>query len=140
MSGIKLSILSGIFVANVLFPVSAANAGEVTILEGYSDFRSPGSITLERPMHAVLDDLVGFPEFFGETSPELQVKSYFDAPDRLVIDVVESGLLDDSVTALNRKFVLEETDEGKFRIHGYGYRQKCSRGDGAGKWVATACP
>ena len=120
-------------------PFSAAGASEVFTPAGYSDFRSPGAIIVDRPMDVVRDQLSIFPELFGEGKPAIELISFMDESNRLVIDFKETGLLDDSVEAINQRFVLEENGDGKFKLWGYGFRQKCYRAPSVGQWIAEPC-
>ncbi len=133
----KMFALTGALALNM---AGSALAEEVFIPEGYSDFGSPGAITVSRPVHAVLDTLIGFPESHGSGSERLEMKSYFDRADRLVLDVTESGLADDSVSATNRKFVFKQAERGSYQLWGYGFRRQCARSEDIEEWVATACP
>lgn len=130
---------AALFVAFMAGLSGAAFANEVHTPDGYSDFRSPGPLVVERPMAVVLEQLNAFPDVFGEGNPLLELKSYLDRADRLVIDVIETGFLDDSVKGANRRFVFVETEDGKFKVWGYGYRQQCYRGGDPNEWVADAC-
>lgn len=108
--------------------------------DGFSDFRSPGAVIVDRPMDIVKDKLTAFPESIEEGRPRLELKSYLDGEGRLVIDLTETGFLDDSVDGANWVYWFGQNADGKFQLQGYGYRQKCGRGAAAGTWVPSACP
>ena len=58
------------------------------------------------------------------------------SPDR-VLDLL-SSLADDSVSAVQRRYVLEPGDGG-WTLVGYGHRQQCWRGESR-DWTASPCP
>ncbi|MEM7067678.1 MAG: hypothetical protein AAF478_02245 [Pseudomonadota bacterium] len=122
----------------LMFSASVAFAGQLVVPEGYSDFRSPGSIVVDRPMSMVLEQVTAFPESLGG-KPELTLKSWISDENRLVIDIVETGFLDDSVKGANRLFEFTETADGKYKLETYGYRQQCYRGGDPNVWVAEPC-
>ena len=118
---------------------TAAHAQDVLTLEGYADFRKPASVTVERPMAVVQDMLTAFPESL-EGRPAMEIDAAKNADGDLQIDVTEGGLLDDSVDAIQRRYVMRQMEDGRYRLVAYGYRQKCGRGENPGKWTADLCP
>ena len=121
------------------FLTSSVFGEELRIAEGYSDFGSPGPVTVDRPMQLVVDQIVAFPERFGGGRPELELKSYMNSENLLVVEIIENGFLDDSVKGANKRFVFSEAENGKFKLTEYGYRQQCYRGNDPTKWVAQPC-
>ncbi|TBX28238.1 hypothetical protein [Nioella sediminis] len=114
-----------------------AAAQDVQILPGHSDFRLPAQLVHDQPMSLVQDWIIGFPD--GEGRPELQLLSEVDDTGRLVIVLTESGLADDSVSAVRQRFELIRTDAGAWALTAYGFQQQCARG-GSEDWLATPCP
>ncbi len=115
-------------------------AGEVFTPDGYSDFLSPGAIEVAKPMDVIKGELASFPESLESGSIRLEVKSYLDRGDRLVVDITQTGLLDDSIEGINRQFKFIGLDDGKYELWGYGYRHRCARGDVDDEWVTKPCP
>lgn len=116
---------------------SPAIADGVEILDGYSDFRVPETTSYDQPMALISDWVMGFPEE-GEGRPALNVTSAIDENGTLIIEITESGLADDSVSAVQRRYVLEPGDGG-WTLVGYGHRQQCWRGESR-DWTASPCP
>ena len=114
-------------------------ASEIVTLDGFTDFRKPGPMTVERPMAVVVDTLTAFPESL-EGRPAIEIDAAKNGDGDLQIDVTESGLMDDSVDAIQRRFVMRQTEAGAYRLVAYGYRQKCGRGENPGEWTAELCP
>lgn len=116
---------------------TSATAQEVQILPGHSDFRAPAPGVYDQPMQLVQDWVLGFPD--GEGRPELQLASAITEDGRLVIDLSESGLADDSVLAVRQRFELIRADNGAWALVAYGFQQRCARG-GSSDWQAEPCP
>ncbi|MGI3184709.1 hypothetical protein [Nioella aestuarii] len=115
---------------------SPALADGVQILDGYSDFRVPEVTSYDQPMTLVSDWVLGFPEE-GEGRPALNLSSAIGDDGHLTIEITETGLADDSVSAVQRRYVLERTETG-WTLVGYGHRQQCWRGE-TSEWTASAC-
>ena len=119
--------------------VMAAQADEMLVPDGYSDHGSPGVHYVSKPMEVVMGQLVNFPKSNAESGgARLELKSYFDRGDRLVIDVKETGLLDDAMVGINRKYLFWTTDDGRTQLMGYGYRHLCREGDPE-EWTTKKC-
>lgn len=116
---------------------TSAVAQEVQILPGHSDFRAPAPGIYDQPMHLVQDWVLGFPD--GEGRPELQLSSAIGADGRLVIELSETGLADDSVLAVRQRFDLIRADGGGWTLAAYGFQQRCARG-ASSDWQAEPCP
>jgi len=116
---------------------SPAFADVVEILDGYSDFRLPEATRYDQPMALISDWVLGFPEG-AEGRPALNVVSGIGEGGVLTIEITESGLADDSVYAVQRRYVLEPGDGG-WTLTGYGHRQQCWRDDPR-EWTAAPCP
>jgi hypothetical protein len=116
---------------------SPAFADGVEILDGFSDFRLPDVTSYDQPMSLISDWVMGFPGE-GEGRPSLTVTSAVGDDGNLTMEITETGLADDSVSAIQRRYVLERA-EGGWSLVGYGHRQQCWRGE-TGVWTASACP
>ena len=116
---------------------SPALADGVEILDGYSDFRLPEMTSYDQPMTLISDWIMEFPGE-GEGRPALDVSSAIGEDGILSIEITESGLADDSVSAVQRRYVFARGD-GAWTLVGYGHRQQCWRGDSR-DWTASSCP
>ncbi|MDD9732468.1 hypothetical protein PVW46_21430 [Mameliella sp. AT18] len=111
-------------------------AEEVQILPGYSDFRVPSAQVTDMPMSLVQDLVLGFPGE-GEGLPWLDLTAGI-TDGRLVIEVTEDGLADDSTRALQRRFEFLRADGG-WQLVAFGHRQRCWRGN-TDDWTDQPCP
>lgn len=116
---------------------SPAFADGIAILDGFSEFRLPEVTSYDQPMTLVSDWVMSFPRE-GEGRPSLSVTSTIGDDRSLTIEITETGLADDSVSAVQRRYVLERADAG-WTLVGYGHRQRCWRGE-TGVWTASPCP
>ena len=116
--------------------VTPAFAEGVTILPGYSDFRTPDETVVDMPMSYVQDWVAAFPEEGANAA--LQLTANFDEAGILTIEVTESGLADDSVSAIQQRFDLRQREDWRWQLVAYGFRQQCYRG-GTGDWQANPC-
>lgn len=119
-----------------LILVTPAFADGVTILPGYSDFRTPKNTIVDMPMSYVQDWVAGFPEEGAHAA--LQLDAGYNDAGILTIEITESGLADDSVSAIQKRFELRLREDWRWELVAYGFRQKCYRG-GNGDWQANPC-
>lgn len=112
-------------------------AQDVEILPGYSDFRMPQIQVVDQPMSLMLDWVQGFPES-DEGGPSIDLSAHVD-DGRLVIEFTDSGGGDDSVKAIQRRMEFVRTEDWRWRLDAYGFRQKCWR-NGLDAWTDAPCP
>lgn len=70
---------------------------------------------------------------------DLTVTVVFSDDGLLTVEITESGVADDSVSAIQKRFDLRRTDDRRWALVAYGFRQKCARGGTIG-WQADPCP
>ncbi len=126
-----------LFLAACLCLASPALAGEVRILDGYSDFRKPENFEFEQPLAPLSDWIAGFPEM-ADGRPGLTLTSAF-ADGVLSVEITETGLMDDSVAAIQQRLEFAPMEDGRWLLTGYGFRQQCYRGTNAGTWTDKPC-
>lgn len=112
-------------------------AQDLQILPGYSDFRKP-----EAGRYVALTDLLptwalSFPES-TEGSPRVDLMSTV-VGERLVVEVTSIGGGDDSVSAIQIRYELEQDGTGAWVLMAYGFRQQCARSGSEG-WTSQPCP
>lgn len=123
-----------LFVCLLAAPLAAE---EVQILPGYSDFRLPETQVVEQPMTLMQDWLFLFPES-AEGGPRIDLLAHV-TDGRLVIEFTDSGGGDDSVRAIQRRMEFRQTEDWRWRLAAYGFRQKCWR-SGSDDWTDSPCP
>ncbi|MDA7428273.1 hypothetical protein PGB28_07370 [Primorskyibacter aestuariivivens] len=114
-----------------------AIADGIPTLPGYSNFRTPETTIVDQPMSYVQDWVMSFPEEGGNAS--LQVTAGFSDDGLLTVEVTENGVADDSVSAIQKRFDLRRTEDWRWELVAYGFRQKCGRRDMTG-WQVDPCP
>ncbi len=122
--------------AAAILAATSLSAQQVEILPGYSDFRAPEAMVLERPMDLVSDWVAGFPES-PEGRPHLTLNAELADSGLLVIEITEFNLLDDSVASVQRRYELSPAEAG-WHLVAFGHRQQCYRGSD-GEWQADPC-
>ncbi len=118
------------------FLATAAAADDFQILPGYSDFGLPEMALIEQPMTLVTNWVAGFPDSV-EGRPTLSLTSEMQ-DGILVIEITETGLADDSVSAVQRRYELAPTDDWQWQMVAYGHHQQCYRVN-PGQWHADPC-
>lgn len=116
---------------------SPALAESAETLAGYSDFRKPSTTIVDQPMSYVADWITKFP---GEGSnATLSLDAGFADDGTLRVGITESELADDSVANIQKRFDLRQTDDWRWQLTAYGFRQKCRRGN-TRDWQDKPCP
>lgn len=114
-----------------------AFADGVPTLPGYSDFRTPDTTLVDLPMSYVQDWVMNYPGEGGNAALTLDARFADDGT--LTIEITESGVADDSVGTIQKRFDMRQTSDWRWELVAYGFRQKCRRGDSTG-WQVKPCP
>jgi len=125
------------FLCILCLTASPLSAQDVQVLPGYSDFRMPDTTVHARPMTLMQDWIMEFPGT-GEGRPAMEIVASLE-DDRLVIEFTETGIADDSVSAIQRRMEFSPAEDRRWTLVAYGFRQKCWRG-ASDDWQATPCP
>ena len=121
-----------------LFFLAGPLAAEgVQILPGYSDFRLPEVQVVDQPMALMQDWLMYFPES-AEGRPRIDLSAQV-TDGRLVVEFTDASGGDDSVKAIQRRMEFLQTDDWRWRLVAYGFRQQCWR-SGSDDWTDRPCP
>ncbi|ASP19900.1 hypothetical protein ANTHELSMS3_01185 [Antarctobacter heliothermus] len=112
-------------------------AQTVQILPGYSDFRLPATQVVDQPMTLMMNWLLSFPES-AEGRPQIDLLAKVEEG-RLAIVFTDSGGGDDSVKAIQRRMEFLQTEDWRWRLVAYGFRQQCWRGE-SDDWTDRPCP
>lgn len=75
----------------------------------------------------------------GEGSPGLAIE-FSEQGENAVAIATQTGLLDDSVEAVQRRVVLERRADGLWWARERGSRFRCYRGARPGRWTKELCP
>lgn len=94
---------------------------------------------VDRPMDLVLDQIRAFPESL-EGRPNLSLVSRKRDDGNLLVQLTETGFLDDSVDGARHSYVLTETEDGGWRVLEQNVEYRCARGADPMKWQAGPCP
>ncbi|MEL6919431.1 MAG: hypothetical protein AAFO77_00190 [Pseudomonadota bacterium] len=123
-----------------------AFASDITTPAGFMAWRTPDALTVEMAIDVLDDRYDSFPDLKDpEPGPaDLAVtirliNRYTDNP-RVIVDAIQTGYADDSVSGGWERFMLAPTDNGGFSLVSHGWKWKCGRGELADQWVGRSCP
>lgn len=98
-----------------------------------------GDMVVDRPMDLVSAQIQAFPESL-EGRPNLSLVSRKRDDGKLLVQLTETGFLDDSVAGARKSYVLEPTEDGRWKVIESKAEVRCYRVDDPKKWQTGNCP